>query len=507
MAENNGLIVGVYLIALVVKVLLIPTYRSTDFEVHRNWLAITHSKSYGEWYSDGASASEWTLDYPPLFAWFEWALSQCGALVDPGMVNVENLGYESDATIVFQRLTVIITEIVLVLGVLFAMHGTSSSKKALAVFLVAAHPGLYIVDHIHFQYNWMLLGLLVFSIYFATYGNDVLATATFTVLLCMKHLFLYVAPAFGAYYLGLLWDLPLGQSVTLFSKLSVVAVSVLAVSFGPFIGKGMLPQIISRLFPIQRGLVHAYWAPNFWALYAGFDKGLSIILPRIGMERFVSTTKANLTGGLVGVSSFSVLPEVTSPMTFIIAVCAMIPALFHIIRRPFPGTLVETVVYCSLCSFLFGYHVHEKAILMTLIPMAIMVAKARHGDRMAGSYIFLTTIGTYSLFPLLTEPQEYLIKVFLLLTYLIIAVPWLMREGVLSTTASPSRLEKIYLMGIVPLELYCSFGHGVVFKDQWPFIPLMLISVYSAVGIVYAWGFMAMSYIGTAQHREKIKTS
>lgn len=507
MAENNGLIVGVYLIALVVKVLLIPTYRSTDFEVHRNWLAITHSKSYGEWYSDGASASEWTLDYPPLFAWFEWALSQCGALVDPGMVNVENLGYESDATIVFQRLTVIITEIVLVLGVLFAMHGTSSSKKALAVFLVAAHPGLYIVDHIHFQYNGMLLGLLVFSIYFATYGNDVLATATFTVLLCMKHLFLYVAPAFGAYYLGLLWDLPLGQSVTLFSKLSVVAVSVLAVSFGPFIGKGMLPQIISRLFPIQRGLVHAYWAPNFWALYAGFDKGLSIILPRIGMERFVSITKANLTGGLVGVSSFSVLPEVTSPMTFIITVCAMIPALFHIIRRPFPGTLVETVVYCSLCSFLFGYHVHEKAILMTLIPMAIMVAKARHGDRMAGSYIFLTTIGTYSLFPLLTEPQEYLIKVFLLLTYLIIAVPWLMREGVLSTTASPSRLEKIYLMGIVPLELYCSLGHGVVFKDQWPFIPLMLISVYSAVGIVYAWGVMAMSYIGTAQHREKIKTS
>jgi len=162
-------------------------------------------------------------------------------------------------------------------------------------------------------------------------------------------------------------------------------------------------------------------------------------------------------------------------------------------------------VYCSLCSFLFGYHVHEKAILMTLIPMAIIVAKARHGDRMAGLYMFLTTIGTYSLFPLLTEPQEYLIKVFLLLTYLIIAVPWLMREGVLSRTAGHSKLEKIYLMGIVPVELYCSFGHGMVFKDRWPFIPLMLISVYSAIGIVYAWGVMGMSYIGTGQHREKIK--
>ena len=543
------------------KLLLMRTYRSTDFEVHRNWLAITSSKPLEEWYFE--NTSQWTLDYPPFFAYFEWILAQAAKFVDPGMLNVTNLNYASDATVFFQRLSVIISDFVLLAGIWAFTHtwptsrltesATSRCKVAIVGALTFLNPGLVIVDHIHFQYNGMMLGILLISISFIRSGRDLEGAAVFAALCLFKHIFLYMAPVYGIYLLrhycfmvtpdytapkllrkcrsrnrlnsnvieatsrsrsasesiGLVHS-PHGFNFFRFLQLVGIVLFLFGVGFGPLLlsaalrkdgfvsAKEYMLQILSRLFPFGRGLCHAYWAPNLWVFYNLVDK-LALRALRLAnnslaeaiLKNVGNVTEGSMTNGMVTVASHSVLPNVPAIATFVLTLLAMTPALWRLWQYPHPKAFTHALVYSQMCSFMLGYHVHEKAILVAIIPLGMLAADSAKDAKV---YLFLSWFGHFALFPLLFTPLEEVLKPLLLFLHTSLSFVALHRfckreqksrrinqRGVIFY-----KMELLYVCSAVPIYFFM-LVHTSIFGDRLPFLPLLLISSYNAVGLAYTW--------------------
>lgn len=496
--EIHPSISQVAVVAAALKILLFPAYKSTDFEVHRNWLAITHSLPIWDWYYE--KTSEWTLDYPPFFAYFEWTLSQVARLVDPAMLRVFNLGHDTWQTIYFQRFTVIVTELLLVYALQMFVDSTSGVPKRAAqtaAISILLSPGLLIIDHIHFQYNGFLYGILVASLVLARRKSGLLASGlVFAALLCLKHIYAYLAPAYFVFLLRAYCLSP--QSVFRIQWLNCIKLgggigAIVAAAFGPFAAENQIPQILSRLFPFARGLCHAYWAPNVWAIYSFMDRMLIIAAPKLGLP-VKAEALTSVTRGLVGDTSFAVLPDISPRVCFILTlICQTVP-LVKLFAQPTWENFIGAVTLCGYASFLFGWHVHEKAILLVIIPFSLIALKNR---RYLGAFRPLAVSGHVSLFPLLFTPAEFPIKT-------VYTVFWLILFLVAFDRLAPAssrprfflfdRFSTLYIAVSIPLILYCSLLHQVVFGKRYEFLPLMFTSSYSAVGVVGSWVGFSVVY-------------
>ncbi|CEG45503.1 probable dolichyl pyrophosphate glc1man9 c2 alpha--glucosyltransferase [Plasmopara halstedii] len=534
--QFNVSLVGLFISSVCLKLLLVPSYRSTDFEVHRNWMSLTHKLPRHMWYHE--STSEWTLDYPPFFAYFEYALSYAASIVDDSMLVLSSTPVFSPSILLFQRLSVIISDVVL----FYALNAYCSSlptlttsewafSKRLAIMLITVFDaGLLYVDHIHFQYNGMLLGLLILSTTKLRLHQDLQGAFLYAVLLMFKHIYLYAAPLYFIYLLGHycyvrrlepaashsddhirnknklletrsssrirdLRESNANFSIWNFLKLGVLVFLVFAVAFGSILWNhedkiAGMKQILSRLFPVQRGLCHAYWAPNVWALYAMLDKVLVILGCPASTEGI-----ALMSGGLVQEASFAVLPAISPLVCAVLTFALMTPVLRSIWRYPDSSLFTSALAYCMLCSFLLGYHVHEKAILQVTLPLALMATENVANMRL---YRFASGVATISLFPLLFTPAEQVSKVLLGACHALLAkvvlVPSLklsLKElQIKNTIVRMSQFERLFLTGLAGITLLAGlFPYIPRFGVRYPFLPLMMISVGCAIGNLYVWGF------------------
>ena len=217
-----------------------------------------------------------------------------------------------------------------------------------------------------------------------------------------------------------------------------------------------------------------------------------------------------VTRGLVGDTSFAVLPEISPKMTFILTLGFQMVSLAQfefehttdqtlqiglvkLFLQPTWESFIGAVTLCSYASFLFGWHVHEKAILLVIVPFSLIALKDR---RYLGAFRPLAVAGHVSLFPLLFTAAEFPIKVLYTVFWLVLFLQ--VFDHLAPVPSQPrvfllDRFSVLYITIAIPLILYCSMVHNILFGTKYEFLPLMFISSYSAIGVVGSWlGFLVV---------------
>lgn len=381
--------------------------------------------------------------------------------------------------------------------------------------MIFMHPALLIVDHMHFQYNGAKTGIALLAGLQLQKGRHLSAALLFTLLLNLKHIWIYATPVIFVFLLlnegavgrgcggssisGFLLRVARLGVVVLGSTAAIWAPVVLAMTIdspneldGSFFQRfnSSLKQMASRLFPFGRGLTHAYWAPNIWALYNITDRVAGKLGFGVSQD---ALPKHGTTSGLVEVACNQLLPDVQPPHCLLLVLCGYVTlfAVYLGSRKVGSSWKIPAIDFCfmlgfgSAVAFLAGWHVHEKAILMLTLPVAVHIqcTEANESVKLRRAFQLISCLSTLSVMPLIVPeatPFSHLLK------WLLFASQLLLEPYALNLNDDRFRTE--LRLGVAVLAapvMYMDLGlHELLFNGRWAFLPLMLTSVLHAAALL-----------------------
>lgn len=336
-----------------------------------------------DWYKNTSDNDlmYWGLDYPPLSAYVAYVFGKFVTYIEPQAVQLHSSrGFENNLLRASMRFTVILGDVLIFFPALLLLSMylyndlllTSQQKDDtfMRVFgFCATLPAMLLIDHAHFQYNNISLGLFLLSVLCFLKQKEALGAALFCCSVYFKHMTLYYATAIFAYLSSLQIRKMKEQGLISFLFAAKVIFSIASTTlliFGPWLSKASLfLGVVERLFPISRGLYEDKVA-SVWCSISVVVK-LHHIMP----------------------------PSVLFKFCALFTLFASLPFCIAVALKPSAIRLLLATTGCSLSAFLFSYQVHEKQILIPLIPLAML-----HGVY-PGLSSWMSFTAVFSLFPLL----------------------------------------------------------------------------------------------------------
>lgn len=146
----------------------------------------------------------WRLDYPPFAGYLSYFFALFMKFIVPEGLAVRP-GFESASLRLFMRMTVIASDIMFFYLPVLALMGLLKLNQRIVntlLLLILCLPGFILVDHGHFQYNCVMLGLVLAAYISATTGHEYLACTFFSIALSTKQMSMYYALGFFGILLG-----------------------------------------------------------------------------------------------------------------------------------------------------------------------------------------------------------------------------------------------------------------------------------------------------------------
>lgn len=312
------------------------------------------------------------------------------------------------------RATVIVSEYLVYIPatVTFLRHygrargvGATSHSVAMVAFLM--QPATMLIDHGHFQYNTVMLGFVIAALSSIYAGRPMWSCIFFVAALGYKQMALYYSPIIFAYLLGSC----MAPRISIRRLLGIATITTLSLValFTPLIigslydvNRGVpftntttpalldalpykpnpqsiyyhpllqITQSLHRIFPFARGLFEDKVA-NFWC-------ALNIVFKIRNLEHVITLPRLSL---------YFTFMSILAPMLLIGAI-------------PRPSLLPYALASSAWGFFLFSFQVHEKSVLLPLMPMTLLLGGKDGLGRDYRAWIgWANMVGTWTLYPLL----------------------------------------------------------------------------------------------------------
>ena len=453
-----------------------------DYEAQRHWQEVTVNLGVADWYRNTTDndLQYWGLDYPPLTAYHSYLNGLLAANLNTSYVWLHSSrGEESPPHKLFMRLTVLAADLLILFPAVFML---SPSKLTTTVTLLA-YPGLILIDHGHFQYNNVSLGLFLAAVGFVMKNRDNVGSVLFVAALSYKQMELYHALPFFFLLLGkCLHQKTVSQKLLKLIKISLSVITAFVIIWSPFLyhGPSSVMDVVTRIFPFNRGLFEDKVA-NFWC-------GLDVVY-KLRQEMAIPD-----------------LAKLCLATTFTLALPANIHLLFNPTNRNFVLGLVNT----SLTFFLFSFQVHEKSILLAAVPVCLLTLVEGDSVLVRQLVPWLLTITTFSMLPLLVKDGLLIPSISLSVLYLTVnnnlqGLTTIVQEKAISPIPVPASAPTVtssvtrFLM-IISLSgcvLITGLSQSLPPPVRYPYLWPLIICVYSAGHFLAALlAFTLLQFLG-----------